>query len=155
MYEYEQYRNSKIIKSAEAERKKCKHPYVGTEHLVLALLKLDEIKEICNKYNLTYDNFKNALMKVVGSSKMETNFILHTPLLKMIVMDSVEDTNGEVSPKNLFISVLEKGDGIAIRILMGMSIKLDKLYNDLKNNISVNDNIDFGVNLNKSVRFLI
>jgi len=150
MYEYEQYRNSKIIKSAEEERKKCKHPYVGTEHLVLALLKLDEIKEICDKHNLTYEIFKNALMKVVGSSKMETNFILHTPLLKMVVTDSVEDSNGEVNPKNLFISVLENGDGIAIRILMGMNIKLDKLYNDLKNNIS-NDNIDFGINLNKSV----
>ena len=150
MYEYEQYRNNKIIKSAEAERKKCKHPYVGTEHLVLALLKLDEIKEICDKHNLTYEIFKNALMKVVGSSKMETNFILHTPLLKMVVTDSVEDSNGEVNPKNLFISVLENGDGIAIRILMGMNIKLDKLYNDLKNNIS-NDNIDFGINLNKSV----
>ena len=67
MYEYEQYRNSKIIKSAEEERKKCKHPYVGTEHLVLALLKLDEIKVVSSKYNLTYENFRKSYCKNNGN----------------------------------------------------------------------------------------
>ena len=148
MDNYEKYRDSKIIKSAEVEMKKCRHPYVGTEHLLLALLKEDEISDICNKYNLTYDNFKKSLLNVVGKSSMETSFVLHTPLLKMIVLDTIEDF-GELNSKGLLLSMLENSDGIAIRILLNMGISLDKLYNDLKN--IENDSIEFGNNLNDSV----
>lgn len=152
MYEYEQFRNEKIIKSAEVEMKKCKHPYVGTEHLMLALLKLDEIKNVCNKYNLGYDNFKKALINIVGSSKMEADFILHTPLLKMVVLDSLDETEGVLKPIDLMISILENGDGIAVRVLNYLNIKLDKLYTDLKMSKEIiDDNIDFGTNLNNTV----
>ena len=37
MNEYEKFRNNRIIKNAEREMKECKHPYVGTEHLLLSL----------------------------------------------------------------------------------------------------------------------
>ena len=149
MDNYEKYRNSKIIRSAEVEMKKCKHPYVGTEHLLLSLLKLDEISIICNKYDLTYDSFKTSLLKIVGKSSMETSFILHTPLLKMIVLDSVEETDGVLNAKKLFISLLENGDGIAVRILDNMGINLDKLYDELKKDDNLK--VDFGLNLNDIV----
>ena len=36
------------------------HPYVGTEHLLLAILKSnDECLKILNKYNITYESFYN------------------------------------------------------------------------------------------------
>lgn len=152
MNSYEEYRSSEIIKNAELEMKKCKHPYVGTEHLLLALLKCSDIKIICEKYNLTYSTFKKSLMKIVGASNMDTNFILHTPLLKMVVMDAIEDNDGEIDNKCLLLSILENGDGIAVRILMGMNIKIDKLYCELKKSVSfVTKQIDFGINLNETV----
>ncbi len=155
MKDYEEFRKSKIIKNAEAEMKKCKHPYVGTEHLLLALLKEEEIINICNKYNLYYKNFKKELLKVVGSSSMESNFVLHTPLLKMIVSDALMDameSKEEVKPTHLLISLLENGDGIAIRILMSMDIDIDKLYKELKRKQNFSSsNCSFGINLNESV----
>ena len=49
---------SKIFKKAEEEMFNLHHPYVGSEHLLLSLLKYDkEIIQIATKYNLTYDNF--------------------------------------------------------------------------------------------------
>ena len=78
MNEYEEYRNSKIIKSAELEMKKCRHPYVGTEHLMLALLKLDEIKNICSKYNITYENFKKSLI-ILFRATVKPVCIIHPP----------------------------------------------------------------------------
>ena len=52
----------RILKSAEVEHDKLKHPYVGTEHLLLALLKeenylTDKLKE----YKLNYNRFKKKL----------------------------------------------------------------------------------------------
>ena len=45
---------SKILKIAEKEMLSCHHPYVGTEHLLLSLLKNKNISKICYKYNLNY-----------------------------------------------------------------------------------------------------
>lgn len=155
MKDYESFRNSRIIKNAEAEMKSCKHPYVGTEHLLLALLKEEEIKDTCQKYNLCYKNFKNELLKIVGSASGVSDFILHTPLLKMVVSDALldaEEMNIEVTPTLLMISLLENGDGIAVRILMNMDINVDKLYKELKrkqNFLGINCN--FGINLNDAV----
>ena len=45
---------SKIFKKAEEEMFNLHHPYVGSEHLLLSLLKYDkEIIQIATKYNLT------------------------------------------------------------------------------------------------------
>jgi ATP-dependent Clp protease ATP-binding subunit ClpC len=56
-----------IFKNAEKERSEMHHPYVGSEHLILSLLSCDEeIRSLCSNYNLTYNNFKNELIKIVG-----------------------------------------------------------------------------------------
>ena len=51
----------KVLEYAEEEMLNLNHPYVGTEHLLLALLKCEKTKKILKKYNLTYDLFKNEL----------------------------------------------------------------------------------------------
>ena len=53
---------SEILKVAEREMLKLNHPYVGSEHMILALLKNQEISDICNEYNLTYEIFKKELL---------------------------------------------------------------------------------------------
>ena len=65
-----------ILKDAENEMLDLHHPYVGTEHLLLSLLKKDKIKKICYKYNLTYTNFRNCLINVVGMSSKNNKFYI-------------------------------------------------------------------------------
>ena len=52
---------SKILKEAETERYNLHHPYVGSEHLLLALLKNSDLKEKLNEYHLSYKKFKEEL----------------------------------------------------------------------------------------------
>ena len=56
-------RIKRILEYAEQEMLDLNHPYVGSEHLLLSLLEYDRTKKILNKYNLTYDNFKETLIK--------------------------------------------------------------------------------------------
>ena len=54
-YDYELI---KILKGSEIEANNLNYKYIGTEHFILSILKnSNEIKKICNKYNLTYDIF--------------------------------------------------------------------------------------------------
>lgn len=131
---------SKILKDAELEKSNLNHPYVGSEHLILALLKNKDIKLICDKYDLTYKTFKDELINVIGKSNIKSTTMLHTPLLKNIIneakKDAKENNNGVVTPIHVFISILECGDGIGVRLLLSLDIDIDSIYNSLRKAIN-------------------
>ena len=128
---------SNLLKEAEKERYALSHPYVGSEHLLLAILKGNSnLKEILEEEGLTYDNFKKELVDVVGIPKKNIDVNLYTPLLKRILSnalsDAKENNKGIVTETHLFLAMLDEGEGIAIRIMIGMNINLDDLYDELK-----------------------
>lgn len=134
---------SKIFKCAEEEMLSLHHPYVGSEHLLLSLLKNSTtISNIAKKYDLTYESFRKELILVVGSSSKKSTYILYTPLLKRIINLSLDEANEkkeELNALHLFKALLEEGEGIAIRLLYGMDINLEKLYDELKDNTKKNN----------------
>ena len=85
---------------------------------------------------MTYHKFKQELTSILGSASKFQDLVLYTPLLKRILEISLEDAeennNGVVTIEHLFSAMLEEGEGIAIRIMMGMNIDLDELYDSLK-----------------------
>ena len=96
-----------ILKKAKLEMLELKHPYVGTEHLVLSILhNNNEISEKLEKYNLTYNNFKKQIIDIIGLGTKKSEFFLYTPLLKKVIenaiLDSKDNNNGEVTPNHLF-----------------------------------------------------
>ncbi len=128
------------MKLAEKEMLKLNHPYVGSEHMILALLKNNNVKDVCDSYDLTYEIFKNELIDIIGKSNVKTTTILHTPLLKSIINDAKKDArennDGVVTPNHIMISILESGDGIGVRILLSLGIDLEGLYKELKRNFN-------------------
>ena len=89
----------KVLINAKKEMKELKHPYVGSEHLFLSLLKLD--KDFSNKLKdlgVTYSKFKNKLIEMIGVGSSDNNWFLYTPLLKRIIETSLlisKETCGE------------------------------------------------------------
>ena len=129
-----------ILNKAKLEMLELRHPYVGTEHLVLSLLHTNnEISEKLEKYNLTYNNFKKQIIDIIGKGSKKSEFFLYTPLLKKVIenaiLDSKDNNNGEVTPEHLFSSLLDVGEGIAIRIFMGMNLDLDDIYDEFTSKI--------------------
>ena len=129
-----------VLMNAKKEMLDLGHPYIGTEHLLLSILKTNSnITERLNNYDLYYDNFKEELSKVVGTSKKKSEYFLYTPLLRKIIesaiMDSKDNNDGEVTIEHLFFSMLEEGEGIAIRILIGMDIDIESMYDDFSTSL--------------------
>jgi len=129
-----------VLINAKKEMLELGHPYIGTEHLLLSILNSDS--SICNRlgnYNLNYNNFKEELCKVVGTTNKKSEYFLYTPLLRKVlenaVMDSRDNNDGEVTIEHLFFAMLEEGEGIAIRILIGMGIDVENLYDDFSSSL--------------------
>lgn len=132
--------SQKILLIAKKEMSSLKHPYVGSEHLLLAILSNKDL-DVCQKlndYGINYESFKNEVIKVIGKGTISNNWFLYTPLLKRIIenatIDCRENKEKEITVFHLFLSLLEEGDGVAIRILMGMNIDIDALYDEFSNN---------------------
>ena len=90
MLEYSKIK-SELLKSAEKEMMELHHPYVGTEHLLLGLLKRDEISDIANSYHLDYKTFRETLVEIVGMAQNESEVILYTPLMRNVINKAKDD----------------------------------------------------------------
>lgn len=124
----------RIFKDAEKIAIDLNHPYIGTEHLLLSLINNDDkIKKILLKYDLTYDEFLDELLLVVGTSENKKCTCIYTPLLKRVIKIADEiSKNKMIEPMHLLEAILEEGEGIAIRIIISMGIDIDKLYDEIK-----------------------
>ena len=111
----------KVLLNAKKEMQELKHPYVGTEHLLLSLISIQkDIGKKMAEYGVTYQKFKTKLVEVVGVGTEDNSWFLYTPLLKRVletaILISKESGNGEVGCDQLLFSILEEGEGIAVRI---------------------------------------
>ena len=153
----------KVLLNAKKEMTLLKHPYVGSEHLLLSILSNEELDITIklNEYGINYDKFRDEIVRVVGKGKVTNTWFLYTPLLKRIIedasIDSKDNKEKEVTVNNLFLALLEEGDGVAIRILMGMNIDVDLLYEEFSSSLTLKKSKnkhrllieEFSVDLNK------
>lgn len=141
----------KILIMAKKEMQELKHPYVSSEHLLLSILHYSkpDFLDFLNTYGLNYTSFKDKLIQVIGVGKQESKWFLYTPLLKKILENSIldsKDLGEEVNVERLFLSLLEEGEGVANRIMMGMDIDLDLLYDKFSNQF-IRENSQYNVKL--------
>ena len=99
----------KILVSAKEEMYELKHPYVGSEHLLLAILKDNNaVSKKLKEYNLTYDVLKNEIISIIGTGSEYPEWFLYTPLLKRIIENAIldcKDDDSIVTVDKLFISL--------------------------------------------------
>ncbi len=124
----------KTLVTAKQEMQELKHTYVGSEHLLLALLKgKGTIPSKLKEYSLTYEVFRNEIIKKIGYGKEKCEWFLYTPILKNIFENAIEisrEMSSEVTEEHLLMGLLEEGEGIAIRILLNLEIDIDKIYQE-------------------------
>ena len=131
----------KVMVEAKREMQALKHPYVGSEHLMLAILKgNNDVSKKLKTFGIDYKKFKNEIINIIGEGSTESDWFLYTPLLKRTLESAVNDAkevDGVVTISNLFYSILEEGEGVAIRIMLGMNVDtytIEKLFLQLDPN---------------------
>ena len=151
-----------VLNGAKEEMMGLKHPYIGTEHLILSILRVDnEIRERLFSYNLSYEGYRKVVMDTVPMGSVEADNFIYTPLLRRVIESSCymarENGLGDISVRNLFASMLDIGEGTGIRGLVNMGININDLYTEFhslsrgksKKKLMV---MEFGVCLNDMAR---
>ncbi len=124
----------KILKKAKLEMQELKHPFVGTEHLLLSILSFKDLKitKKLNEYGVNYSNFKQELISTIGIGNSLNSYFIYTPLLKRVIENAIleakEDNLFEMNINNLFLAILDEGEGVGIRLLNNLGVNIDELY---------------------------
>ena len=76
----------KALALSKLEMVELKHPYIGTEHLLLGILKegKNKVSDLLSKYGVTYEKFRKEIISKVGVGSDKTDLFIYTPLLKKL-----------------------------------------------------------------------
>lgn len=125
----------KILVLSHKEMTELKHSCVGSEHLLLAVLKTNnEISDKLKKYKVTYKKFKEQIINTIGIGEETNNLFIYSTLLKRILENLIlesKETGEEITVNSLVLALLNEGEGRAIRTLLSLGVDINKLYADI------------------------
>jgi ATP-dependent Clp protease ATP-binding subunit ClpC len=123
-------RAQQVLVLARKEAERFKHNYVGTEHLLLGLIKLGQgvAVNVLQKMGLDLERVRAEVEKHVGSHP-ETNMIgnfPHTPRVKKVLALAGKEAkalnHSYVGTEHILLGLLREGDGIAARVLQSLEV---------------------------------
>ncbi|MBN2425728.1 MAG: ATP-dependent Clp protease ATP-binding subunit [Calditrichaceae bacterium] len=134
-------RVQKVIRYSKEEAMRLGHDYIGTEHLLLGIIKEGEGIAIKILQNLGSDLLK--LKKAIEDSTAPsggTMTIGNLPLskraekaLKMTYIEAKNFKNDVIGTEHLLLSILKEKDSLAAQILLTFNIDYTNCYTELEN----------------------
>ncbi|NUU99315.1 Clp protease ClpX [Marinitoga sp. 1154] len=133
-------RAAKVFIEAQNEARFMGHPYVGTEHLLLGLLKVSGkyLTQIFSYYNLTYGKIKSEITNIVGvnaSHNIVGSSPQPTPRAKRIIELAYDESEilgtSQIDAEHLLLGICREGEGIAAHVLRRLGINLVEMRKKL------------------------
>jgi ATP-dependent Clp protease ATP-binding subunit ClpC len=139
MFEKFTNRAKQVIKLAKKEAQRLNHNYLGTEHVLLGLLKLGQgvAVNVLRGLNLDYDVVRAEIEKLVGFGPEIQ--VYGEPALTGRVKKVFEFANEEaanlnhnyVGTEHLLLGLLRQADGVAAQVLENLSVNLKEVRKEV------------------------
>ncbi|HUU31778.1 MAG TPA: ATP-dependent Clp protease ATP-binding subunit [Phycisphaerae bacterium] len=141
MFERFTDRARKVMALANQEAQRFNHEYIGTEHILLGLVKEGQGVAANVLHNLQVDLKKIRLEveKIVksGPSMVTMGKLPQTPRAKKVLEFAIEEArnlgHNYVGTEHLLLGLLREHDGVAAQVLMNLGLKLDDVRNEVLN----------------------
>lgn len=147
-------RSQEALALARKEADRFNHGYIGTEHLLLGLIKLGQgvAVNVLQKMGLELEDVRNAVEKEVGvgSEKQSEGNIPYTPRVKKVLALAAKEAkalqHSYVGTEHLLLGLLREGDGIAAHVLSSLNIDIEETRNEILRELDPHFNEDFDGN---------
>jgi ATP-dependent Clp protease ATP-binding subunit ClpC len=134
-------RARKVIILAKEEAKRFNHDYIGTEHILLGLIREGEgvASAVLQNLGLTPDNIRLEIEKLVqpGPSTVVSGDIPFTPRAKKVIelaMDEARNLgHNYIGTEHLLLGLIREGEGVASQVLLNLGLDLNKVRNEVIN----------------------
>ena len=139
-------RAQQVLALARKEADRFNHNYVGTEHLLLGLIKLGQgvAVNVLQKMGLDLETVRMEVEKQVGSgpeTKMVGN-IPYTPRVKKILALAGKEAkslqHSYVGTEHILLGLLREGEGVAARVLKNLEVDIERTRNEILRELDPN-----------------
>src|SRR6478752_1790861 len=139
-------RAQQVLQLARKEADRFNHNYVGTEHLLLGLIKLGQgvAVNVLQKMGLDLETVRMEVEKHVGShpeTKMVGN-IPYTPRVKKVLALAGKEAkalnHSYVGTEHILLGLLREGEGVAARVLKSLEVDIERTRNEILKELDPN-----------------
>ncbi len=133
-------RAKQVIILARKEADRFNHNYIGTEHLLLGLIKLGQgvAVDVLRSMGIDFETIRMEVEKAVGTGP-ENKAIGDVPLTlraKKVIELAVEEAKNlnhtYIGTEHLLLGLLQEGEGVAARILKNLDIDISKAREEIR-----------------------
>jgi ATP-dependent Clp protease ATP-binding subunit ClpC len=141
LYPFERFteRAKKVLTLAQEEAERSHHSYIGTEHLLLGLLREGEgvAAKVLNNLGVEIGKVRQTIESVLGrNERIIIQQIIPTSRVKKVIEISFEEArrmgNNYVGTEHLLLGLLIEGEGIAAHVLEDLGASLDKVRAEIE-----------------------
>ena len=139
-------RAQQVLALARKEADRFNHNFVGTEHLLLGLLKLGQgvAVNVLQKLGLDLEHVRLEVEKQVGTGpdqKVIGN-IPYTPRVKKVLSLAAKEakalTHTYVGTEHILLGLLREGDGVAARVLKNLDVDIEQARQEILKELDPN-----------------
>ncbi|MBN9518440.1 ATP-dependent Clp protease ATP-binding subunit [bacterium] len=143
MYERFTDRARKVMQLANQEAQRFNHEYIGTEHVLLGLVKEGSgvAANVLKNLDIDLRKIRLEVEKIVqhgpGGDQVVMGRLPHTPRAKKVIEYSVEEArnlnHNYVGTEHLLLGLLREQEGVAAQVLMNLGLKLEDVREEVLN----------------------
>src|SRR5213595_1176246 len=139
-------RAQQVLQLARKEADRFNHNYVGTEHLLLGLIKLGQgvAVNVLQKMGLDLETVRMEVEKQVGSgpeTKMVGN-VPYAPRVKKVLALAGKEAkalnHSYVGTEHILLGLLREGEGVAARVLKSLEVDIERTRNEILKELDPN-----------------
>ncbi|MFA6545061.1 MAG: ATP-dependent Clp protease ATP-binding subunit [Limisphaerales bacterium] len=139
-------RAQQVLALARKEADRFNHNFVGTEHLLLGLIKLGQgvAVNVLQKMGLDLETVRMEVEKLSasGPDQKQVGNIPYTPRVKKVLSLASKEAKAlnhtYVGTEHILLGLLREGDGVAAKVLKGLDIDIEQVRQEILKELDPN-----------------
>jgi ATP-dependent Clp protease ATP-binding subunit ClpC len=148
----------KVVMIAQEEAINLNHDYIGSEHILIGLLKEEEgvASLVLKQLGLNVDKVTEEVERLVGKGEyQQIGEIAFTPRAKKILelasQEASQLKNNYIDTEHILLGLIKEGSGVAVRILSDLGVNLDNVYSEIMKLIMESETQGFSPTTEKKI----
>ena len=138
MFERFTERARQVVVLAQDEARALKHNYIGTEHILLGLLREEEglAARVLDSLEITVEEVRAQVARIVGQGdEVTTGQIPFTPrakkVLELALREALSLGHNYIGTEHILLGLVRENEGVAARILLDFDADAEKIRNEI------------------------
>ncbi|MFD2640163.1 ATP-dependent protease ATP-binding subunit ClpC [Piscibacillus salipiscarius] len=125
-------RAQKVLALSQEEAIRLGHNNIGTEHILLGLIKEGEgiAAKALQSLNVTADQIQQEVEQLIGRGQNTSQTIHYTPRAKKVIELSMDEarklSHSYVGTEHILLGLIREGEGVAARVFNNLGVSLNK-----------------------------